>query len=169
MKRYIPTTAELDHIKEYLEYRDGMVFWKVSMGNQTKFGYRAGCLHKHTGYRQIKIQGRPYLEHNIIWFLETGEWPLPDMDIDHIDRNKLNNDISNLREISHSDNNKNHGGHSHNTSGITGVSYDKTNDGWIAFWSEDKKLKRKSFACKKYSDAKGLAIAHRKRKVMGHY
>ena len=86
------------------------------------------------------------------------------MDIDHIDRNKSNNDISNLREISHSDNVKNHGGHSHNTSGHNGVYYNKTNDAWIASWCEDKKQKTKSFSNKKYSNAKDLAIAFRQTK-----
>ena len=138
----------------------------VSSGNK-KVGDRAGYYDK--GYRRIKIQGRPYLEHNIIWFLCKGRWPQLGLDIDHIDRNPSNNDISNLREVTRSANTKNHSGYSTNSSGTTGVHYDKTRDRWIVSWFEDKKLKRKSFACKKYSDAKALAKAYRKRKVMVHY
>ena len=169
MKRIIPDQAALDHIKEYLEYRDGAVYWKVSMGNQTKFGYRAGCLDKTNGYRKLQIQGRPYMEHNIIWFLEKGQWPLHNMFIDHIDRNKLNNDISNLREVTVSENTKNHGGYSTNTSGHTGVQYNKTRDAWIVEWYEDKKRKRKYFSNKKYSNAKDLAIAFRKKMERLYY
>ena len=168
MKRYNPTTAELKHIWRSLEYRSGAVYWKKKIPHSVcQIGDKTGYL--ATGYRRIKIQGKIYYEHNIIWFLETGRWPLHDMVIDHIDRNKLNNDISNLREITKSNNAKNHSIYSTNSSGTTGVHYDKTRDRWIVSWFEDKKLKRKSFACKKYSDAKALAKAYRKRKVMVHY
>ena len=56
------------------------------------------------GYRFGSILGYPYLSHRVIWALRYGVWPKV---IDHIDGDKLNNSISNLRSVEHSQNMKN--------------------------------------------------------------
>jgi hypothetical protein len=52
-------------------------------------GTRAGMMMKSNGYRYVKIDGRRYLEHRVIWFYMTGEWPAEN--IDHIDGDSANN------------------------------------------------------------------------------
>lgn len=52
------------------------------------------------GYVAITNPRISLLVHHIIWWAHYGKWP--DCEIDHQDRNKTNNAISNLREVSHS-------------------------------------------------------------------
>eukprot|EP01038_Epipyxis_sp_PR26KG_P011103 gene11103-14901_t len=52
--------------------------------------------------------------------------------VDHVDNNKLNNNISNLRWVSHSQNNMNKTKLCNNTSGVTGVSWNKRANKWTA-------------------------------------
>lgn len=67
-------------------------------------GDRAG--HKHiNGYWYVKVKGKLYKEHRLIFMMTYGR--LPNGEIDHIDRNLDNNDISNLREVSRSENCRN--------------------------------------------------------------
>lgn len=52
----------------------------------------------NSGYYQVRVNGRLTLVHRVIWELLNGE--IPDgMFIDHIDQDKTNNDISNLRVV----------------------------------------------------------------------
>lgn len=69
--------------------------------------------------------------------------------VDHIDRNKLNNHISNLRYATKSENNMNQSKRSDNTSGITGVNFDKARNKWKAQIQKDgKKINLGSFETK---------------------
>ena len=52
---------------------------------------------------------------------------------DHVNRNTLDNTKSNLRVVTQSKNNQNHGGYSHNTSGCNGVCWNKCNNKWQAY------------------------------------
>ena len=62
----------------------------------------------HSGYYYITLNGRPYQYHRI---LAKHFIPNPDnlQEIDHVDRDKTNNAIENLRWISRSDNARNRG------------------------------------------------------------
>ena len=68
--------------------------------------------------------------HHVIFFIEYGYPPV--FDIDHIDRNKLNNKIENLRDVRTAINCKNSTMKKNNTSGITGVVWDKSFGKWKA-------------------------------------
>ena len=61
--------------------------------------YKGGWV-RPDGYRQILYRGRPKLEHDVIWFLATGIWPDRQHHVHHIDGNKLNNNLSNLKLLS---------------------------------------------------------------------
>lgn len=86
-----------EEASELLEYRDGMLFWKVSMG-RARAGDRAGNVEKSSGYRRVRVLGIQYREHRLVWLLCKGNHPKNQ--IDHIDRNKANNRIDNLRDVS---------------------------------------------------------------------
>lgn len=84
------------------------------------------CGHEPTshGRGQVKIDGKPYLAHRLVWLLTYGY--MPDF-IDHIDRNPMNNKISNLRSVTKSENEHNRGIYKNNSSGYPGVCFDKRN------------------------------------------
>lgn len=80
---------------------DGMVL-NTSKKDRTKQEWTYGNLH-HTGYRRIMIKGKLYLVHRLIaeTFLENIE---NKPQVDHIDHDKSNNDVSNLRWVTNTEN-----------------------------------------------------------------
>ncbi|ECH9128545.1 HNH endonuclease [Salmonella enterica subsp. enterica] len=78
------------------------------------------------GYWRITHANKCYLAHRLAWFFCYGVWP---KEIDHIDNNKLNNSIGNLREVTHQLNQLNMPLRSNNTSGVKGVNWDTSQHG----------------------------------------
>lgn len=75
------------------------------------------------GYHVICIKGKQYKAHRPIWLYAYGE--LPKHNIDHINGNKADNRICNLRDCTPSENMMNYSIRSDNTSGTKGVHYHK--------------------------------------------
>lgn len=76
-------------------------------------------IHKD-GYKNGLIFGKYYAAHRVCWALHYGRWPSEQ--IDHENRNRADNRILNLRDVSNSENQKNVKLQKNNTSGIVGVS-----------------------------------------------
>lgn len=57
------------------------------------------------GYIRTTMNGKKVSLHRYIWLLHTGDWPK--QEIDHINRDPLDNRVENLRDVSRSQNNKN--------------------------------------------------------------
>jgi len=81
------------------------------------------------GYVRIGFQNKVYLAHKLAWLYVYGDWPI---ELDHINHNRADNRISNLRLVTHSDNMKNQRKCKNNTSGVTGVNWDKQTNKWRA-------------------------------------
>lgn len=93
--------AELTYERahELFRYEDGKLFWRVNHGSRSKRGERAGSV--TYGYRDIKFNSKKYKEHRVIWLMHHGSWPQGE--IDHIDLDKSNNRIENLRIATRAD------------------------------------------------------------------
>jgi len=82
----------------------------------------------HNGYLRLRIGGSLHLVHRIIWMMSYGEWP---DNIDHVDHDRSNNKLSNLRNVTKSENAKNRSLNINNTSGKSGVIQDKRSGRWV--------------------------------------
>lgn len=82
------------------------------------------------GYLSISLLDRKYLAHRIAWTIHYGEWPTGH--IDHINHDRLDNRISNLRCVSLSQNNKNRTKQRNNSSGHTGIRWEPDRKVWLA-------------------------------------
>lgn len=87
---------------EYNESSKSHLVWKVG----PRKGKDVGCVN-NMGYYTAHINYKVYLVHRIIYFLHHTQGGQFGWVIDHIDRNRLNNKIENLREISFADNLRN--------------------------------------------------------------
>lgn len=82
------------------------------------------------GYLQGRVNGRRYQAHRVIWLLAWGVWP--DGEIDHVNGIRSDNRLSNLREASHAENQRNQKMPSTNTSGVVGVCWHLATGKWRA-------------------------------------
>lgn len=117
-----------DRLHDLLDYNPetGLFTRRTSRGN-VKAGTPAGRI-QTDGYRQVVIDGKYYLVHRLVWLWHHGKWP--DHEIDHIDQNKLNNRIENLRDVERHINIANR--RSYNASGFKGVSKKTKGSGFFA-------------------------------------
>ena len=108
-----------DYFLEHLEYKDGDLFYKKTgkiVSNIEPIGYLRVCLHK-----------KQYKAHRVIWMMHYGYMP---EFLDHIDGNKTNNCIKNLRLATKQQNACNRKIGKTNKSGIKNVSWLKNRKKW---------------------------------------
>lgn len=114
------------------EKRTGKLYWRYPRKG-TAAGTEAGSVHKGTGYRVVMVEGRSYHTHRIIWDMVNPNDTLKSHEqIDHIDHDRLNNVVDNLRKVDPSGNSRNRSRYSFNKSGVTGVRFDDARDKWRA-------------------------------------
>lgn len=133
--------------RDFFTYDNGKLFWKprgeseFSSSRSYKLhmryaGKEAGSLGKN-GYIYVRVNGVPQLAHRVVWAIHHGE--MPNYEIDHIDRDRLNNRIENLRLATSSENKWNMSIPSHNTSGRKGVSLHKPTGRYASYIKIDGK------------------------------
>ena len=99
--------------------QDGSFFWKVQQGKASAGDYVGSIQH---GYRKATIDKEQIKLHRLAWFMHYGFWPKGQ--IDHIDGNKLNNSITNLRDVTSSVNMQNRYANKTKKSGLPyGINY----------------------------------------------
>lgn len=143
-------TDHLDQqtLKSQVDYdpETGIFTWPLSKGKKHG-GKVAGCADPR-GYIRIGILKKRYWAHRLAWLYVYGE--MPDCDIDHVNQNKNDTRISNLRLASRNMNNGNSGIWKTNTSGYRGVSLDKKDGKYECYiWKEDVKHHLGRFFCPK--------------------
>ena len=106
-------------LQELFDYKDGQLYWKERIKSDIDISKPAGYILKD-GYRAIQIKGKKYKAHRLIWKYQHGKDPKEF--IDHIDGNRLNNNMENLREATRQQNGFNRGPQKNNKLGIKGVS-----------------------------------------------
>jgi hypothetical protein len=122
-----------DEVRSVLDYdpATGVFSWrKKRRGNQVPDSGRAGSKDCR-GYWRVKIKGANYRGHQLAWLLTHGEWPTSQ--IDHINGDKCDNSLANLRAATGSQNRMNSKRHRNNRSGIKGVGWVSRERCWLAY------------------------------------
>lgn len=147
-----------DIVRQLLRYDEesGHMFWRqraedffartakrspqasCSMWNGRHAGKRAFTAIQGDGYLCGGIFGTVYLAHRVAWCIFYGQWPVNQ--IDHKNRNRQDNRISNLRDATHSDNARNVTSAKLSSSQYLGVSWHKPTQKWQAsIWTGERK------------------------------
>lgn len=148
------TTLTYEVVRDLLEYFPDTGFM---VRRKNTRGARAGqkCERiNELGYSVICIGDRQYLAHRVVWLYTYGEWP--NLPIDHINGNRSDNRVENLRLATHSDNQKNRKKGKNNTSGYVGVSWSASHKKWLS----STVLNGKSKFLGRYSTKEEAAIAY---------
>lgn len=117
-------------LKDNLHYNQttGIFTWLKTKSRSIKIGDIAGTVNK--SYIRIIINGNAYQAHRLAWLDVYGE--IPSNDIDHINHDKSDNRINNLRCVTKRENQQNRTININNVSGFTGVSWNKCAKKWQA-------------------------------------
>lgn len=131
------THNELIELLDY-EQCTGLFRWKFSRWPVTTAGQVAGG-QQNNQYVIISINKKRYLAHRLAWFYVYGRWPV--MHLDHINGDRTDNRIANLRECSRVQNQCNRPTPKNNTSGVKGVYWEGRSKKWRAVVVFNKKKK----------------------------
>ena len=143
------TTEELHRLLD-ADFATGQLTWKprpremfssyqgYRMWN-AKYAGKPALACKHIdGYLHGAINKQLYLAHRVLYAMKHGCWPLF---IDHINGNRSDNSIDNLRAASRTDNARNQKKPVNNKSGYVGVSWNNRDRRWAAYITINRKRK----------------------------
>jgi hypothetical protein len=135
----LPTPQYLRQVLDY-DPTTGILTWRFrpwEMFTKGKYGHSwnsrwAGknAFRKcEMGYLRGSVAGKKLLAHRVIWAMHYDHWP--DGQIDHINGDRSDNRIENLREVSAAQNSQNHTVRADNTSGHVGVTWSARRSKWM--------------------------------------
>lgn len=156
-------SEEFADVFEYDPNSPSGLRWKVDWTGRAVKGSRAGAKGKltHKGIKSwdVRINGKAFGAHRIIWQLERG--PIPDgVQIDHIDGNPLNNRLENLRLATPAINSRNKSMRSDNKTGVVGVSLEVGAGIYRAQYVDlEGRQRSKKFSINKYGQDEALRLA----------
>lgn len=124
-----PTKERISQLLNY-DPVTGVFVWKVNRRGGAFAGDRAGRV-RRDGYVEIRVDLGFYQAHRLAWILIYGEIP-DSMEVDHKNRIKSDNSISNLRLATGKQNKENVGPTRNSRSGLLGVNWNSSRDKWQA-------------------------------------
>lgn len=128
--------------KEHFTYKDGKLYWThTSPNGACQPGKLAGYRERHHNRWVVGLHGKAYKRARIVWEMHHGEIPSGCV-IDHINRNREDDRIDNLRAVPVTLNNRNKTIDKRNSSGVPGVTYDAGRKRWAAYVNRDGKQVR---------------------------
>lgn len=127
---------DYERCREIFDYRDGKLYWKIKTGKKSVVGRKVGSI-TPGGYIETRVDNERHYIHRLVWLWHHGY--LPENYLDHINRDRADNRIENLREVSQSCNIRNSNLSKASTSGFTGVSYSEARGKWEAYIKVDYK------------------------------
>ena len=122
------TQSEIRRLTNYNE-ETGEFTWSANAHKKVR-GKPVGSMSRN-GYLVTKVDYKRYLVHRLVWLYVHGEFPKDE--IDHINRNKADNRVSNLRDVDRFTNVHNKSKTSNSVSGYTGVRRTSNKKRWQAF------------------------------------
>lgn len=136
--RGYPTAARVRQLLRY-DPETGLFSWAERTGPYSprwnaRFAGKQAGYSTATGYIAIKLDGHNISAHRIAWVMMTGRWPNV---VDHLNGNPSDNRWVNLRNVDMAANQRNQKRHRSNTSGRTGVSWDRFRGCWVAYIKVD--------------------------------
>lgn len=149
-KRILPTPEQLRQLLRY-EPDTGKLFWKErplemflsewsgKMWNARYAGEEAFTARGRDGYRRGAVLYTSMLAHRVAWAIYHGDWP--ENHLDHVNGDKTDNRIENLRSATNAENMRNTGLRADNKSGFKGVSWNAGCGKWQAHIRVDGKTK----------------------------
>lgn len=147
------TVLTQKRLKEVFKYEDGKLLWENPTAKWMKKGTEAGFVTKY-GYRYAAVDGKHVMVHRLIWLYHFGS--LPEF-LDHIDGDRLNNRIENLRPATRAQNNQNARLRKDNKTGQKGVRWREDQQKWHATIKADKKQYHLGYF-KDFEDAKNAYL-----------
>ncbi len=130
--KYCPLTGSFEWNKRpesHFKNKAAFITWTKRFYKKTP-GCKWKSPNREVTYYRIKIKARIYPAHILAWLYVHGVYP--SLQIDHIDGDGLNNKLNNLRDVSHSVNQRNTVIRKTNTSGIQGVQWESDRRRWTA-------------------------------------
>lgn len=126
-RKPLPSVEDLQAKFSY-DPQSGVLLHRPGRGVQDRWAGKPAGHKSSRGYIGINLKGQAYWAHRLIWKMLKGYDP---HELDHINGDKSDNRIENLRDVSRSENNRNIRGRT-SKSGCTGVFFSRTLGAWVA-------------------------------------